>query len=120
MLNMTPEFVPVSSFNRKALIGFILSVLAVLALCAGLLPLPLTALICYPLGFVLSLAALICGFIALRETKTDGKNGRSLAWFAVWGGGVTLLAMICAVSVGVLAFPYISEFIQHGVNQIRP
>jgi len=117
---MTPEFVPISSFNRKALLGFVFSILAVLALCAGFLPVPLTALICYPPGFVLSIAALILGFIALRETKTDGKNGRSLALVAVWGGGITLLAMICFVSIGVLAFPYISDFIQHGVNQIRP
>jgi len=109
---MTPEFVPISSFNRKALIGFVLSLLAILALCAGLLPVPFTELICYPPGFLLSLASLILGSIALRETKTDGKNGRSLAWVAVWGGGISLLAMICVVSVGALLFPYITDFIQ--------
>lgn len=117
---MTPEFVPISSINRKALIGFVLSILAILALCAGLLPVPLTALICYPPGFILSLAALIFGFIALRETRTEGKNGRALASFAVWAGGITIVAMLCLVAVGVLLFPYISEFIQQGVNQIRP
>jgi len=113
---MTPEFIPISSFNRKALLGFVLSILAVLALCAGFLPLPLTALICYPPGFVLSLAALILGLIALRETRTDGTNGRALALFAVWAGGITLLAMLCLVTVGVLLFPYISEFIQDGMK----
>ncbi|HNQ95119.1 MAG TPA: DUF4190 domain-containing protein [Anaerolineales bacterium] len=117
---MIPEFVPISSFNRKALLGFVFSILAVLALCAGFLPVPLTALICYPPGFVLSFAALILGFIALRETRTDGTNGRALALFAVWVGGITIVAMLCLVTVGVLLFPYISEFIQHGVNQIRP
>ena len=119
-LNMTPEFVPISSFNRKALLGFVLSILALLALCAGLLPLPLTVLICYPPGFILAIAALILGFIALRETKTDGTNGRSLAMFAVWGGGITLLAMICLISIGALLFPYISDFLQQGINQVRP
>jgi uncharacterized PurR-regulated membrane protein YhhQ (DUF165 family) len=114
------EYVPVSSFNRKALIGFVLSILAILALCAGLLPVPFTALICYPPGFVLSIAALIYGFIALRETRTDGKNGRALAVFAVWAGGITILAMLCFASVGVLLYPTISEFIQQSMNQIRP
>ena len=117
---MTPEFIPISSFNRKALLGFVLSILAVLALCAGLLPVPLTALICYPPGFILSLAALIFGFIALRETRTDGTNGRALALFAVWAGGVTLLAMLCFVTAGVLLFPYISQTVQQMIEQARP
>ena len=117
---MTPEFIPISSFNRKALIGFVLSIFAILALCAGLLPVPFTALICYPPGFVLSLSALIFGFVALRETGADGKNGRALASFAVWAGGITIVAMLCLVTVGVLLFPYISEFFQQSVNQIRP
>ncbi len=117
---MTPEFIPISSFNRKALLGFVFAILAILALCAGFLPLPLTALICYPPGFILSLAALILGFIALRETRTDGTNGRALAMFAVWAGGITIFAMLCFVSAGVLLFPYISEFIQNGVKQIKP
>ncbi len=117
---MTPELVPISSFNRKALLGFVLSILALLALCAGFLPVPLTALICYPPGFILAIAALTLGFLALRETKTDGTNGRSLAMFAVWGGGITLLAMICLISIGAFLFPYISEFIQQGTNQAMP
>lgn len=115
-MDMTPEFIPISSINRKALLGFVFSILAILALCAGFLPLPLTALICYPPGFILSLAALILGFIALRETRIDGTNGRVLALFAVWAGGITLLAMLCLVTAGVLLFPYISEFIQQGVK----
>jgi uncharacterized PurR-regulated membrane protein YhhQ (DUF165 family) len=117
---MTPEFIPISSFNRKALIGFVLSILAILALCAGLLPVPFTALICYPPGLVLALAALICGFIALRETRTDSKNGRSLAWIAVWVGGIAIVAMLCVAAIGAFLFPYITEFIRQGVNQIRP
>jgi len=112
MLNMTPEFVPISSFNRKALTGFLLSLLAVLALCAGLIPFPFTKLICFPPGLLLSVAALIVGSLALRETKTDGMNGRSLAWFAVWSGGIVLVAMLCVATVGALVFPYISDFIQ--------
>ncbi len=119
-MTMTPEFVPISSFNRKALLGFVLSILAILALCAGLLPLPLTALICYPPGFILAIAALTLGFIALRETKTDGTNGRSLALVAVWVGGITIVAMLCLVTASILLFPYISDFIQQGINQVSP
>ena len=69
---MIPEFVPISSFNRKALLGFVFSILAVLALCAGFLPVPLTALICYPPGFVLSIAALILGLDLLHKCAIIG------------------------------------------------
>ncbi|MBV6451474.1 MAG: hypothetical protein MHPDNHAH_02213 [Anaerolineales bacterium] len=117
---MAPEFVPISSFNRKALTGFLLSLLAVLALCMGVLPIPLIELICFPPGLVLSISALIVGSLALRETKTDGMNGRSLAWFAVWIGGITLLAMLCVISLGALLFPHISDFIHEIMNRIRP
>ncbi len=117
---MTPEFVPISSINRKALLGFVFSILAVLALCAGFLPVPFTALICYPPGFILSIAALICGFIALRETKTDGSNGRALALFAVWAGAINFVAMLCLVTAGVLLFPHISQTFQQIIEQVRP
>ena len=114
------EFAPVSSFNRKALTGFVLSLFAVLALCAGLLPIPFTVLICYPPGLVLGIASLVLGFVALREIRSDGKNGRSLALIAAWIGGITIVAILCTMTVGILLFPYVSESIQQVIKQILP
>lgn len=105
------EFAPVSSFNRKAMIGFLLSLLAIVSLCVGFLPIPLTALICYPPGFVLGIASLVLGAIALRELRTDGKNGQPFAWFAAWTGGLTVLALLCLTATGVILYPRIAEFV---------
>lgn len=110
------EFAPVSSFNRKAMIGFILSLLAIVSLCVGFLPIPLTALICYPSGSVLGIAALVLGFIALRELRTDGKNGQPFAWFPAWAGGLTVLAIFCFALTGILIYPHLFDFFQELFN----
>ena len=110
------EFAPASSFNRKAMIGFLLSLLAILALCAGVLPIPLTALICYPPGLVFGMTSLVLGAIALRELRIDGKNGQPFAWFAAWVGGLTVMAMICLAFSGVLLYPRLFDFFQQLFN----
>ena len=114
------EFAPVSSFNRKALFGFILAIFAILAICIGILPVPFTALICYPPGFVMGIASLVYGVIALRELRSDGKNGHPLAWFAALAGGLTVLAMLCLVISGVLIYPYVLNAAQQLLHRVAP
>jgi hypothetical protein len=115
------EFAPVSSFNRKAMIGFVFSIHAIIVLCIGFLPIPFTALICYPSGFILGIVSLVLGSIALRELRTDGKNGQPFAWFAAWAGGLIMSAISCfALTGGYLIYPYISDIFQQLVNQPSP
>ena len=114
------DFAPASSFNRKAMTGFILSLVAILALCSGLLPIPLTALICYPPGFALGVAAFVLGLGALRELRSDGKNGQPFAWFAAWMGGLTVMGIICLAFSGVLLYPRLFDFVQQLLNRSSP
>lgn len=114
------DFVPISTFNRKALIGFVFSIVALVALCTGLLPIPLTVLICYPPGLALGIASLVLGVIALRELRSDGRNGQPFAWFSAWVGGLTVVGMLCLASTGIVLFPYISNFFQQASQNLRP
>jgi len=114
------EFAPVSSFNRKAMIGFVLSLIAIVALCAGLLPIPFTELICYPSAFLLGAVSLVLGMVSLRELRTDGKNGQPFAWFAAWAGGFTVLAMLCLMVAGVMIYPYVSTMVQQLMHRVAP
>jgi hypothetical protein len=114
------EFAPVSSFNRKAMIGFVLSIFALLAFCVGLVPIPFTELICYPLAFLLGITALILGLISIRELRSDGKNGQPFAWFAAWAGGLTVLGMLCLMLAGVLIYPYASDVFQQLMRRVAP
>ena len=102
------------------MIGFLLSILAILTLCAGLLPIPLTDLICYPSGIVLGIAAFALGLIALRELRTDGKNGHPFAWFAAWVGGLTMMGITCLAMSGFLLYPYVSSLLQQLLHLRSP
>jgi|GEM_PF-1297004 len=114
------ETIPVPPFNRKAIIGFIVAILALLAVCAGLLPVPFTILLCYPPGFILGIAALALGFQAQQEIRQSNESGRALAVIAVWSGGITILTTVCLITAGILAYPYIAEFIRQAQQRINP
>jgi len=102
------------------MIGFVLSLIALVALCAGLLPIPLTALICYPPAFLLGGVSLLLGILSLRELRTDGKNGQPFAWFAAWAGGLTVVAMLCLMVTGALMYPYVSTMVQQLMHRVSP
>jgi len=114
------ETIPTPSFNRKAIIGFIAAILALLAFCAGILPIPLTVLICYPPGILLGIASLVLGLKAQREIRVNGEGGRTLALIATYVGGLTILAMLCMIAAGVIFLPRIYEWLAQGLNQVRP
>ena len=59
---------------------------------------------------------MLLGIIALRELRTDGKNGQPFAWFAAWAGGLTVSAIFCFALTGVLLYPYLFDFFQQLVN----
>jgi hypothetical protein len=109
---------PLSPLNRKALIAFILSLFSVLALCTGLLPIPLTMLICYPPGILLGITSFSLGALGIREIRLNGESGRALALIAMWAGGLMILAAICIVTTGILLWPYVADFLKHLWSQI--
>jgi len=112
------ETISTSSFNRKAIIGFILAILALLALCAGILPIPFTILICYPPGILFGIVSLILGLKAQREIRADGQSGRTLALIAIYIGGLAILAMSCLITAGILLLPRIYDWIFQALNQM--
>ena len=113
------ETTSTSPLNRKAILGFIIAMLALLALCAGLLPVPFTVLICYPPGIIFGIAALFLGIQAQREIRQSNENGRLLALVSAWVGGITIIVTICLITTGILLYPYISKFIQQIWQQIN-
>ncbi|MEP7134172.1 MAG: DUF4190 domain-containing protein [Chloroflexota bacterium] len=114
------ETTPVPPFNRKAIIGFIAAMIALLVLCIGLLPIPFTILFCYPPGIICGIAALVLGIQAQREIRQGSENGSLLAVIAVWIGAITISASICIITAGVMVYPYISEFMQQAWQNIHP
>ncbi len=113
------ETIPIPPFNRKAIIGFIAAMIALLALCMGVLPIPFTILFCYPPGIICGIAALVLGIQAQREIRQSNESGKFLAGVAIWAGGIAIIATLCIITTGILIYPYISAFIQQNWQNIH-
>jgi len=114
------ETISTPSFNRKAIIGFILAILASLALCVGLLPVPFTILICYPPGILFGIVSLVLGLKAQREIRVNGQSGRMLALITTYMGGFTIFAMLCMITAGIIFLPRIYDWMVQATHQVRP
>ena len=102
--------------NKKAIVGFISSLLALLVICTGILPIPFAFILCYPPGILFGIVAIVLGGKSQREIRESGEDGRTLARISVWMGGISLLAYVCMFSMGVLLLPYITEYISRFIN----
>ena len=109
-----PNLIP--PYNRKALISFILAILAIMALCTGILPIPFTALICYPPGVVFAIMSLFLGFKSQRELRTDGKRGHPLAVLGIWMSGLSMLAFACMITAGAILIPRVMTYISGHIH----
>jgi hypothetical protein len=81
--------------NRLAIISLIAAVFTFTSFCIGVAPIPLTAWICYPLAVILGVVAFFTGFIALRQLRASGENGRGMALLGMWMGVLTIIAVAC-------------------------
>jgi len=109
------ETTPIT-LNRNALISFISALIAVISICVGILPIPFAALICYPPGILFAITAIVLGLKSQRELRSRDEEGRPLAVISVWGGGLSLFAYVCMLTVGALLLPRITEYISQFIN----
>jgi len=101
-----------SLVNRRALMSLLLALLALLSFCLGVLPLPLSALLCYPSGLLLGIGALWVGWNALRQIRQRDENGATLAKIGIWVGGLTILFVACALTLAIVLGPYVLKLMQ--------
>ena len=105
-----------TSLNRNAIISFILALLALTALCIGILPIPFTILICYPPGIIFAITSLFLGIKSQRELRTDGKRGHSLAVIGMWVSGLSMVAFVCMLTAGAIFIPRVATYISQHVH----
>ncbi len=105
--------------NRRALISFGISILAILSLCAGFAPIPFTAIVCYPASILLGVVAFGMGLSSMQQIRASQEDGKNLAWISIWVGGFVILMTICFITLGILLWPYVSEFFQQLWQQIH-
>ena len=98
--------------NRNAIISLITAILTLLSFCIAASPIPFTGPICYPPAAGLGLVSLATGLASLRQIRSNGENGRGYALIGVWIGGLTTLAALCAMVLGIMLLPVIVNFIR--------
>jgi hypothetical protein len=113
---MNEQLQPLPPVNRTAVISVLAGLLTVLSFCTAVAPIPLTGYVCYPAAVVLGLVALLSGVASLGQIKKSGEDGRAYALIGIWTGSITLVAGICAISIGILLFPRIVALVQHYVK----
>ena len=97
--------------NRKALVSISAAGAAAFCFCGGVVPVPLTALICFPLTGILGLIALIAGIAGLHELRSRQENGRNLALTGAALGSAVSLATLCMTIVGIALIQQIIDAI---------
>ncbi|MEJ5223531.1 MAG: hypothetical protein WHV44_03675 [Anaerolineales bacterium] len=99
--------------NRLALISLTFSALTVISFCIGWAPIPLTALVCYPVAVLGGLAAMLTGWMSLQRLAPGGR--RWMAHTGLWIGGLTISAVICFSTFSLLLLPLAwNGFVQAG------
>ncbi len=104
--------------NGNSIASLILGILTLLSFCIGVIPIPFTGFICFPLSFLLGILALVFGLIALRETRIRNEPGRPMAWTGAIIGGFILLCMLLTLAlILVLIFMHASFPLPPFLNQ---
>jgi len=109
MIETDPQ---VARTNRNALISIIAAVLTILALCAGVVPIPMTGFLCFPTAAVMSAVAVVSGVLSLRQIHSGGGRGSRLALAGATIGGAAALGLGCTIILGIMLLPRLAVFIR--------
>ena len=88
---------PSSPLNSNSITSLVFGVLTILFLCMGMIPIPFTGFICYPLTFLFGTLALIFGVISLNQIRNRNETGRPMAWIGITVGGFVMLCFVFMV-----------------------
>ena len=105
--------------NRSALISIVAAFGAILCFCGGAIPVPLTALFCFPGSAAFGLIAVIAGILGLQETRTRRERGHNLALTGLALGGAVILATLCMTMIGLALIRVLMDAFRHWAPSAR-
>jgi uncharacterized membrane protein len=85
--------------NNQSVLSLVFGILTILSFCTGLMPLPLTGFICFPISFLFGILALVFGAISLNRIRRHNEAGRPMAWIGIMIGGFVFLCVMCMIVV---------------------
>ncbi len=101
---MTSDLQPTQRpIDRNAVVSFVTGLMALLAVCIAIIPVPLTGYLCFPGAAILTVVTAAHGVRALKRFKTlsTAEKGMTITGMAAGIAGL-LITAFCAVVVLVL------------------
>lgn len=98
--------------NKHSVISLVFGILTALSFCTGVMPIPFTGFICFPISFVLGLVAVIYGFVSLNKIKKQNESGKPMAWIGIIVGGLIFFCILSVILLFVSLFMLAPDSIQ--------
>lgn len=89
--------------NRLSIASLVFAVLTIIFFCIGVIPIPLTAIPCFPSAVLAGALALLTGIVALVQMRLNGESGQRWAWLGIFVGFVIIVAVIILTTLTALA-----------------
>ncbi|MCZ2128177.1 MAG: DUF4190 domain-containing protein [Anaerolineales bacterium] len=90
------------STNKQATVSLICGILAFVSLCGGIVPIPLTGFVCFPLSVLCGVLSIVYGIVALIQIRQTRESGKALAWTSLVLVGFIFLCLLSMAAVVVL------------------
>jgi hypothetical protein len=106
--------------NRLATISLVCAILTLVFFCIGTIPIPLTAIPCYPSSALMGFLSFVLGVIALFQIRLSGQAGAPRAIIAIVLGLVAICAVLLMTSLTLFTMLGVAELIQQNINLPTP
>lgn len=107
---------PPTKTNILSIISLIAGILGFLSMCLGIIP--VLWWFCYGAGGLLSIAALVLGFLGIKQIKKTGERGRGLAITGIVLGGLTILGVCGMIIFTLTAGPIVGNIFSNINNNL--
>ncbi|GAB4542770.1 MAG: hypothetical protein Fur002_13620 [Anaerolineales bacterium] len=97
--------------NQQAALSLAFSLLTILSACTGLVPIPFTGFICFPLSFLFATLALLFGLVALAQIRRRAQAGSPMAWAGIIIGGLVFFCGVCLALTFASLFFFAPQYI---------
>lgn len=81
--------------NTQSILSLVFGILTLLSFCMGLIPIPFTGFVCFPVSLMFGTLALIFGALALNQIRRGNETGSPMAWIGIIIGGFVFLCLMC-------------------------
>jgi hypothetical protein len=108
---MSETLIETQSTDRGAVISLATALLTLMAMCGGVVPVPLTGFVCFPAAAGFGIVALVTGLASLRRVSSSGEGGRTFALIGIAVGALSLVDVACLLALGIWLYPSLLDLL---------